>query len=97
MLTPLPARRRPEDYLLAGAVLLLGLLVALNWAAFAWMLTDVGWRSWLIPGMTMLAAASFAVELMLGRRLNRFSAAVTGAGVFLLIVAQATHMIEVYS
>lgn len=97
MTTPLPEARRPEDYLLAGAALLLALIVALHWAAFAWMLTAVDWRAWLVPGVTVLAAAHFAGELLLGRRLNRFAASVTGAGVFLLIVAQTTHMIEVYS
>lgn len=96
MTTPLPEARRPEDYLLAGAVLLLALLVALNWAAFAWMLTAVDWRAWLVPGVTVLAAAHFAFDLLHGRRLNRFAASVTGAGVFLLIVAQALHMVQVY-
>lgn len=91
------AARRPEDWLLGGAVLLLGLITALNWSSFAWMLIDIGWRSWLVPGVTMLAAVHFAAELLLAHRLNKFAASVVGAGVFLLIVAQTTHMIEVYS
>lgn len=97
MTTPLPAARRPEDWMLAGAALLLALIVALHWAAFAWMLVAVDWRAWLVPGITMLAATHFAGELLLSRRLNRFSAAVVGAGMFLLIVAQVLHMVRVYT
>ncbi|MEU7831421.1 hypothetical protein [Nonomuraea sp. NPDC049129] len=92
----LPAARRPEDYLLAVAVLTLGALTMLNQPYFAYALSNVGWISWIVPGLTALAAANFAYDLLLVRRIGRLPTAVVGVGIVLLVAVLVAYKVHVY-